>query len=330
LNPAREGEIRPTSDYPKGYFGAVREDPGAYDFILAEFALPEKMVAKLASMTGLTSEVLDVVRVGRDYKNTTLVRFPKYLPIGEIDSKELMTQLVAARGEIAGMTVLQKEATTLHPALLATIDEATEGLKSKEMQGPAGVAAIVARLSASVPEATAPTSTIVPRMKRLIEEFQAITVRLDKPSPHLVEGVHKLVWDSVPRFVFYSNYGNLDSEIYLPHVVDNLKREDLGAKEAAKARTLRVLFKFVRLEPEEILELGRDFREKREPTDDEIVEIADKKRERTILLNSAGTELTKKFREWWKQGDYTFDFQADGDHFRILGQRCSTAREDRT
>jgi AAA domain, putative AbiEii toxin, Type IV TA system len=35
------------------------------------------------------------------------------------------------------------------------------------------------------------------------------------------------------------------------------------------------------------------------------------------LLNSAGTDLTKKFRAWWKQGNYTFEFQADGDHFRI-------------
>ncbi len=41
--------------------------------------------------------------------------------------------------------------------------------------------------------------------------------------------------------------------------MDNLKREeDLGEKEAAKARTLRVLFSFVRLEPSEILELGKD------------------------------------------------------------------------
>jgi hypothetical protein len=79
------------------------------------------------------------------------------------------------------------------------------------------------------------------------------------------------------------------------------------------------LFSFVRLQPEEILELGRDFDDPqgKKPTESQIAEIATKKRERTILLNSAGTDLTKRFREWWKQGDYTFEFQADGDHFRI-------------
>jgi hypothetical protein len=109
-------------------------------------------------------------------------------------------------------------------------------------------------------------------MKLLIEELQAVEQGLKRPPPEEVDGVHKLVWDNVPRFVYYSNYGNLDSQIYLPHV---LKRKDLGAKEAAKARTLGVLFKFVRLEPDEILELGRDFQDQsRRPTETEIGAIA--------------------------------------------------------
>ena len=66
------------------------------------------------------------------------------------------------------------------------------------------------------------------------------------------------VLKTLPKFVYYSEFGNLDSEIYLPHVVQNLQRTDLGSKEAAKARTLRVLFRFVGLEPGEILELGQD------------------------------------------------------------------------
>jgi len=85
------------------------------------------------------------------------------------------------------------------------------------------------------------------------------------------------VLNALPKFVYYSNYGDLDTEIYLPHVVDNLKRANLGAKDASKARTLRVLFSFVRLQPKEILELGRDFKDpnnqNRQPTEDEIGKI---------------------------------------------------------
>jgi hypothetical protein len=40
-------------------------------------------------------------------------------------------------------------------------------------------------------------------------------------------------------------------------------------------------------------------------------------KERSILLQSAGTKLTKEFRNWWKQGNYRFRLEADGDHCRI-------------
>lgn len=61
----------------------------------------------------------------------------------------------------------------------------------------------------------------------------------------------------LPRFVYYSNYGNLDDQIYLPHVVENMGRDDLGQREAAKTRTLKVLFDLVNLSAEEMLELAR-------------------------------------------------------------------------
>ncbi|WP_374292784.1 AAA family ATPase [Paenirhodobacter enshiensis] len=134
---------------------------------------------------------------------------------------------------------------------------------------------------------------------------------------------------ALPKFVYYSNYGNLDAQIYLPHVVDNLKRDGLSGKEAAKARTLRVLFKLVNLSPEEVLELARATgvterinqhgqRVSVEPKTDEQMRADDEKlRTRAALLQSASYKLTKSFKDWWKQGDYIFRLQADGNYFRI-------------
>lgn len=141
--------------------------------------------------------------------------------------------------------------------------------------------------------------------------------------------LHAELQERMPKFVYYSNYGNLDAQIYLPHVVDNLARQDIGAKEAAKARTLKVLFDLVNLSPQEVLELARatgvvehiDHRGHRvstEPkTEKEIAANDEKLRTRAALLQSASTKLTKTFREWWKQGDYRFRLQADGNYFRI-------------
>ena len=125
-----------------------------------------------------------------------------------------------------------------------------------------------------------------------------------------------------------------------------MTRTDLGARESAKARTLRVLFDFVGIQAQEILQLGRDFRDLRDeaearmihekdrvgllrsllqrllakepqPDADLLASIAEAKRTRSILLQSAGTKLTERFAEWWKQGDYRFRLEADGSHFRI-------------
>lgn len=125
----------------------------------------------------------------------------------------------------------------------------------------------------------------------------------------------KWIKEHMPKYVYYSNYGNLDSEIYLPHVSQNINKTDLGVKEAAKVRTLKTLFKFVNLDHKEITEMGTE--SSGSLTAAQIDATAKKKKERNILLSSAAAGFTKSFNEWWKQGDYIFDFQADGGYFRI-------------
>jgi AAA ATPase domain len=161
-------------------------------------------------------------------------------------------------------------------------------------------------------------SVITPRFGQLVDAIAETITKVTRPHPSANDAARALIIKNLPFFVYYSNYGNLDSEIYLPHVIQNMERTDLGAKEEAKVRTLRVLFEFVKLEPKEIMELGKDLPvTPTPPTTEQIEKTAERKKERDVLLQSASAQLTAKFRDWWKQGDYRFRFQADGDHFRI-------------
>ncbi len=314
LNPASEGGISPTSDYPKANYAAIREDPAAYVFIRAEFDITDSasMLSRLASVP---ESQFDKVIVGRSFDGSYSLEFPSFDEAPQADRAAVAALLSSAESEIGAMAALSKEG-SLKEEVLSLLRNSSAGdspLLAKDMDS------LVQNVSSIIPESPAPTSSIAPRLQRLTEDLDRVAKPLRVKNPAENSEVLDLIRREMPRFVFYSNYGNLDSEIYLPHVVENLKRKDLGAKEAAKARTLKVLFNFVRLSPEDILELGRDFvpQQGQPPTPEKIAEIAEKKRERTILLNSAGTDLTKKFKEWWRQGDYTFEFQADGDHFRI-------------
>lgn len=143
------------------------------------------------------------------------------------------------------------------------------------------------------------------------------------------ESLKSVIISKIPRFVYYSNYGNLDAQIYLPHVIENMKRDDLGAKELAKVRTIKVLFDLVNLSADEIYELAthtviterynhhNQLINRVEQSKNQQELENDKVRERSILLQSASSKLTKSFKDWWKQGDYVFELQADGNYFRI-------------
>lgn len=144
-----------------------------------------------------------------------------------------------------------------------------------------------------------------------------------------VAELHREVLNTLPKFVYYSNYGNLSSKIYLPNAIKWLHGNTVEGIDINEdqIRTLRVLFEFVNLDPKEILELGKDPKEmamarngrnvNNQPSAAEIKKAEDDKEERSILLQSASGDLTKKFSEWWKQGQYKFRFEADGDYFRI-------------
>lgn len=131
----------------------------------------------------------------------------------------------------------------------------------------------------------------------------------------------------MPSFVYYSNYGNLSSKIYLPHALKWINGEKIQGIEtnSEQVRTLKVLFDFVKLNPQEIMDLGKDpkviamlkNRNVTEASQEEIRKAEKDKEQRSILLQSAGAYLTKEFKNWWKQGLYRFRFEADGDYFRI-------------
>lgn len=148
----------------------------------------------------------------------------------------------------------------------------------------------------------------------------------DEERPGLeYEAIFKVLIKYVPSFVYYSNYGNLTSRIYLPHAIKWLNGESIPGVDIKEdqVRTIRVLFNYVNLKPEEILELGQDAtdlarrRGNTPPTEEDIKKAETDKEQRSLLLQSAGTKLTREFRDWWKQGEYKFRFGADGDYFYI-------------
>ena len=290
-----------------------------YSFIEAEFDTGPTATV-IAETAGIPPQAAEVVRVKRFFDSEYGIEFPKYERERTVEREEFIEELNRCAHTVDSGQILKKE-NELQKKMSSGLREIATRLVSEETIGVDELAAIQEAVNELVPDEPAKTSVIVPVIQQLSDRITSEIGRISAPSPEEREDVLNIVIRALPLFVYYSNYGNLDSEIYLPHVVQNLEREDLGTKEAAKARTLRVLFSFVRLEAQEILDLGRESGDMIDqgprPTEEQIDEDAEKKRERSILLQSASAQLTTKFRDWWKQGDYRFRFEADGNHFRI-------------
>ncbi len=318
LNPAKEGEIHPTSDFPRKHFTAFRSANPKPIFIEAEFMVRGTLRTLLASETGFSEAAVETVTVRRRLDGKHEVYFPRIPKERTLPAEDLIALLDSTLSEITSIKPMKAEL-VLTTSILAAIETAKKSLPESGECDILVIENVIKFLSDPTLENAPKTSKIVSCFKQLKAQVKGHHANLAKTHPRDSEVVTNTVLKNLPLFVYYSNYGNLDSEIYLPHVIQNLARqEELGQKEGSKARTLKVLFEFVSLKPDEILTLGRDTHAPgRNPTQAEVEQAAENKKERSILLQSASTRLTEEFRKWWKQGNYRFRFEADGDHFRI-------------
>ncbi len=137
-------------------------------------------------------------------------------------------------------------------------------------------------------------------------------------EPPAEQRVGELVLAALPVFVYFENYGILDSAIYLPRFLDDLNT----TPNDPRVRTVNAMFKHVGLTAQEISDLGReeahDARvQGQQPTAEMIANDQQRKEARAIKLNSASIDITRRFSDWYQQRRHVIDYQADGDYFRI-------------
>ncbi|MES2458238.1 MAG: AAA family ATPase [Bacteroidota bacterium] len=331
LRPANNEPIVPLSDYPRHLYSNFKAGNHEKDvFIEADFELDETVSGKVATDCGCDIEQVRTVLVKRAFDGLYYISLP-YSKIQSYNESRVKTLIDGFKVKLNN-----SEAFTKEPELLQT--KITETLNTLLPNNDSG--------TLNLSEVT----SIKEKINRLVGEFgkkqnlpELFNSHLLKPILKIIDSFNgkeivttdetrKYILTKLPKFVYYSDYGNLDSEIYLPRVIEDMERTDLTESARAKARTLDVLFQYVNLSAQEIYDLGNDRKtiiKKHDAYDreissveqnlsaEEVTDWAEKKKERGVLLRSAAGELTKSFKKWWQQGNYIFSFEADGSHFRI-------------
>lgn len=337
LNPANDEPITPLIDYPRKKYHSYNATNGEEVFISAHFEIDENIAEKLSRITGWHQCVIKNIIVSRKFNGSyeyQFVRSKLDLVEGTYLNSVFDKLFLAFKTSDLHAKEDKKDLEKIESVIKAEKGkvDSTKWYTKEEVLSSKN--AIDIFLEQNYKRKVNINAFFADRfycdMNKIIHAFEENGIKFSQECVDVLK-------ENLPTFVYYSDYGNLDSEIYLPHVIDNFKREDLGEKERAKARSLKVLFDFVKLSPDQILELGKealpvrileyttDYQGRRSKTKEHIAEAesvnieveSKKKKERGILLQSASTTLTRDFAGWWKQGRYIFDFQADGNHFRI-------------
>lgn len=332
LNPANEEPIIPLDDFPRHLYSKYKADNYSETvFIEADFILSDSIQNEISKELDCDISQVSKVLVKRKYDGKYNIIFP-YSKVKSYDSERLFDLFDSFETYLYNSEDFTKESEELQEEIKNFLSELKEIFPKDLFKKP-----IIVDLKTSIEvfiKNNFGRKVNLPRIfdNQLINMLQKMVEAFDGIPIQTTPEVEQRVLEEIPKFVYYSDYGNLDSEIYLPRVIEDFEREDLSESARAKARTLDVLFKFVKLSPTEIYELGNESKtivkkvnhinqvistEEQDISEEEIQEWADKKRERGILLRSAASELTKSFKKWWLQGDYIFDFEADGRHFRI-------------
>lgn len=332
LRPANGEPIIPLNDFPRNLYSKYKIDNHSTDvFIKADFILNDTLSGEIAKELKCDFEQVKRVLIERRYDGRYHILFP-YSEVKSFSTDRVHSIFDNFKRNIELEDFFIKESQEKKETIIKYIEvekkKFTEDFFSKPQVEETIV--ITNKLiednfsrKKNIPDFI--KTSIIDKLSFFVKAFNAEPIKS-------TEEIRMKVLKQLPKFVYYSDYGNLDSEIFLPRVIEDLERDDLTESARAKVRTLDVLFKYVGLSPTEIYELGNDRKivikkldynnrvvseEEENLSDDDVKLWSEKKKERGVLLRSAATELTNSFKKWWLQGDYIFDFQADGNHFRI-------------
>jgi predicted ATP-dependent endonuclease of OLD family len=198
--------------------------------------------------------------------------------------------------------------------LAAWADERRDALEAIANCGtPEGAAELKQVIDGANAESSPPTADL---LEALIQATRPILV-LAQAEP-LEDRAAAIVERSMPVFIYFEDYGVLDSAVYLPRFIEDV----LASPHDPRVRTINAMFKHVNLPAQEIADLGREettdaVKAGTAPDEAMIARDQERKEKRAIFLNAASLDITNRFSAWWQQRRHAIDYQADGPYFRI-------------
>lgn len=314
FNPATPEPYDPQREFPRDRFTREFKNGKDWPVCSIRFAIEGQEAADFKEAVG--AAVPKVVECTRFYDGSLKVEFqpeikPPKAPLADV--KAALKKVASDARRIPSPSPEQEEATqAMRANLAAWAAQWTSKLDPYDDGRPC--AALLAECRTSSDGLANPQTADI--IEALHAPLDAIVSAASVADPRIAAS--KFVTDHIPRFIYFENYGILDSAIYLPRFVEDLKRDPHNPR----VRTINAMFRHVELDPASIAQLGTEQaaqarQQGQTPSGTQIAEDQRRKEERAIRLNSASNDITTRFGDWWTQRRHKIRYHADGDYFRI-------------
>ena len=317
FNPAIEESYNAQREFPRDRFTADYLNGGDWPVCRVEFELSAEFREELRERlkgAGIPQKAI----LTRSYDGSLGYEYDTEVSDDPVEPCELVKALeVFAKGarRLAAPAQDQEEATQeLRTQLANWADENKEAAgKIEDLRTEKGVELLGHVRDESNAHAQPESADLVEALQGAVDDLlsRAETAPIPQQLDEAVKG-------ELPVFIYFENYGILDSAVYLPRFLEDLE----AGPEDPRVRTINAMFKHVQLTAQEISDLGKEEAEKaraagRSVTPAIIKRDQEHKELRSMKLNSASLDTSKKFSQWFGQREHKIRYQADGTYFRI-------------
>ena len=316
FNPATAEPYNAQRDFPRDRFTAEYRDGSEWPVCEVEFELSDEFQQELKERLN-GAEIPRKAILTRFYDGSLKFEYDLEIPPDLVAPSELQEALnVFAEGarRLSSSDYEESEMQEIRTNLANWADEKKDAIaRFQDLRTDKG-GGLLHRVREEANRFAHPVSADL--IEGLNEKVNSLLSRAKEPS--IPEQLNKAVESALPVFIYFENYGILDSAVYLRRFLEDLRSEPQNSR----VRTINAVFKHVNLTADEIADLGQGEVEQArlggyEPTEDMIQRDQERKDLRNIKLNSASNDISKRFSEWFGQRRHKIRYQADGDYFRI-------------
>lgn len=317
FNPATKTPYNPQREFPRERFTREYRADERWPVASVDFAISPELQEQLKDIAEDQEPPTKVV-VTRNYDGSMDFTFEPTPKEREVDRAALDAALDKFNSGAMRLQppVPEQEPTyqSIRTDLLNWVTACRDRLaKQKNLKSQEGVSLLAAIRNELNSKGRPETADLVPNLQEalnhIIQEIQ---------TPPVVDRLEEEVTKHLPVFIYFENYGVLDSAVFLPRFLHDLQANPHDPK----CRTINAMFGHVNLSAKEIAELGQTQSENQrihgqQASPETVQRDQERKELRSIKLNSASNDITERFSAWWKQRRHKIRYEADGDFFRI-------------